>query len=386
MVADTARLKNIKPEELIQQPFYIVPKQIPSIQLQLDAQTIQQMLTHLPRQLEEMKQSLEQKVTRFQSASSVRQQYQAIEKELAKLAQNEAVIGQPISAESARILYDQVAYYLEWLMKEIIYNQQDTLLSFTEKNWNEKKNIDDFLAECHIWFESIFNITPTVKKVDLQQDWLGISDDGTTYNYHLFTGYDVLYDFKTMFKTADVPGFLLNLSKFLVRDTTRGKTKTALTEFAYSRVMKGLGIYPDDRHLFCYRYNPLFHLNCSDFALPYLTERKRYMIYAIYDLRQNIASPFVKYDERKYGATIHAENNYLKEAYANITPRFLACNYTEKEQGQLDFERIPIQAMWLEDEVALRTFVQQDAKYPDFTNILVEQFLKRIEGGRQNEA
>lgn len=382
MVADTARLKNIKPEELIQQPFYIVPKQIPCIQLQLDAQTIQHMLTHLPRQLEEMKQSLEQKVTRFQSASSVRQQYQAIEKELAKLVQNEAVIGQPISAESARILYDQVAYYLEWLMKEVVYNQQETLLSFTEKNWNEKKNIDDFLTACHTWFETIFHVTPTLKKVDLQQDWLGISDDGITYNYHLFAGYDVLYDFKTMFKTADVPGFILNLSKFLVRDTTRGKTKTALTEFAYSRVIKGLGIYPDEDHLFCYRYNPLFQLSCSDFALPYLTERKRYMIYAMYDLRQNPISPFVQYDERKYGATIHAENNELKEAYANITPRFLACSYTEKEQGQLDFDRIPIQAMWLEDEAALRAFIQQDSQYPAFTHVLIEQFLKRIEGGK----
>lgn len=383
MVVDSTRFKTASSDELFQQPFSVLPKQIPCIKLQLSAHNLQQMLTCIPSQLEQYEQSLQQKVTRFQSASSVRRQYQLVEKELMKLVNNQSEIGQPISFEKARILYDQVAYYLEWAMKELVYATKENLLSFTEKQWNQPKQLDGFLVECETWFDAIFHMTPTFKTANIQEDWIGISDDGMTYSYYVFAGYDVLYDFKTMFKTADVPGFVLNISKFLVRDTTRGKTKTALTEFAYRRVIKGMGIHPHPAHVFTYCSNVAYQLECSDYTLPLLTERKRYQIYRVYQKQKSDTYQLVQYDERKYGVTIDVTNDASAIPLDQVKAQFLACLYTEKEYGKLDFQHIPIEAMWLEDEAAVRELARQDEVYPAYTAMLVEQFLKRTEGGRE---
>lgn len=364
----------IQNSEQSQRQFSLISNELPVIKLLFNKQQMQQMLAEIPHLLSLFNEKLQQKITKFRSASSVQQQYRAVDERLQQLVQDIQEQGK-LNPEQALKLYDGFAYLLEFVMKQIPLEDGLTLEEKTFAKYNNRpKDLQWFTEQLLELFQREFSIEPTVQKINIETDQLGMNDEGTMYSYYIFAGYDVLYNYPLLFKTEDVPGFVFNIAQFLQQDAdaAKGKTKTAVTTFAYERVMKGMGLKNKENSVFTYSFNPLYKLQLSDYSAPFIAARTRQKIYRVksYEIMSTYEGIHYITGERRLEIQRQPVEILEPEAY-------ISCQYSDLHSSKLDQLQLPIFANWIKDKEQLQQQVNQIEEYSSYHQVILQQFFNK---------
>lgn len=329
----------------------LIDEELPLVKLQLSKEQLQIILNKMPEFLVQYEQKLQQNGSRFQSASSMNQRSREIKQRYATITrdwQSEALWNE----DKASRLYDGVSAILEFIMKEIAYKDGFTFLEEVSKQMNKKKDIELFKKQLAGFFMLHFALSPTIQNGNLDVDLLGVNDTGTLYSFYIFAGYDVLYHFPKMFKTEDVPGFVLNLAYDLQQTQSLGQTKGKITSFALQRAKNGLALKQLENKLFSFQSKPLFKVALSAYSLPLIKGRSRYIVHML-------------------------EN----QDETPINGAFIAFKFDELTSDELDFDHIPMRAFIFQGEEELTEFVEEITENKNYYQVLLQRFLKEYKGG-----
>lgn len=363
------------------QKLSLVSNQLPIVKLLFNESQAATMIGEIPRLLARFQEKLQRQITKYRSASSVQKQFKEVDEQLQSLTvlfQQQ----QKLHIERAMQLYAGFAQLFEFVMKQIPMENGQTLEEKTyEKYNNQRKDIPWFIAQLFELFNDEFNIKPTIQPINIEEDYLGINDEGTLYSYYVFTGYDVLYNYPTLFKTEDVPGFILNIATFLKPQLQKGQTKQAITAFAYKRILEGMGLKNKEYNAFTFHFNLLYKLTLSDYSVPLLTGRTRQRIFRVVGFEEMANNESIHYVE------VDKKIQFTRQLVDYSPPgEFLSCSFNSQRFNELDFIHIPIEATWLATREQLAQEVDRIEHYKNYHQVLLQQFFNRIQEEENDES
>lgn len=327
----------------------LIGQEMPVVKLLLSQQQAQTLLDRMPDFLAQYEQRLYGKVDKFRSASSVSQQLREAKQRFETIKRDWSSEGH-LNFHKAGRLYDGLSFIMEFAMKEIAYKDGLTFLEEAAKKNNQAKDISLFKKQLKGFFMLHFGFTPTVKSINLERDILGINDDATLFAFYVFTSYDVLYNYPKMFKTEDIPCFVLNFAYDLQQTQSLGHTKQDMVAFAFKRVTEGLAIREQPNHLFSFRSEPLFQIELSDYSLPLINGRQRSMVHVLLD-----------------------------QSNQDIEADFIVLTYDELASDELDDFYVPITATTIENRQQLTELVNSLDTNQNYYEVLLQEFLSKFE-------
>lgn len=348
----------------------LVKTEPPLMKLLLNNEQIIQLINQ-SNQLEiRITEKLRKKIGRFHSASMINRQITEQSKVFKQLQDLKSHLGQSLSAEDFRVMYDLLCQYIDLLLKEFPLKTGQSILEMTE---NKEISFDTIKSAISQLFDEVAAINLSISQADLLTDVIGINNEGTLFAFYICPSYDVLYQFPTMFKTEDMPCFVCNLSKFLVRDLSKGKTKTAITEFAYERIFKGLGLKHESATTFLFRMNVFASVNCAPQVLPLINAQKRFMVYKVQSIQKYTQYEQVQYIDKKFGRMIEQTAVEIPRV---IEADFLVIPFKEKSTRKTDDHYLPMIAVKMMSYTQIEQFIQDEIDWKDYHFMLLNEYMK----------
>lgn len=345
----------------------LVNDAVPVVYVSLKLSAVEALIARCDALLERFNKQLEKTVSRFQSLSAVRKKYSDQEKILKPLRDvRDAYIENP-TADTAMTLYDHVLRHIEFAAKHMpfVYDANAWLL--------DKHGVT--VASVRAFFDELYDVTIDVYAANVTADELGIRDEYMTF-YMMDTA--ILYDFPTMLRTDDLPSFALNLTTYFKKDAMHGKTKSAVIDHAFSRIVQGLALSPMPDEHFLFRPNPAFRVHFDEAALQFVTERKRYTIQRLKSF-ETIPHIAMHYDNGRFTRSMERvaqDTTPLIEQFEHKP--YIARVYHDVASGKHDAVHLPTTIEIIAD---LHAFIEQQTAIltPEqraFSALLLRQFEK----------
>jgi len=347
----------------------LVHDDVPLYYVMMKRRDIEQMTTHMPQLLARYEKQLSQQVSRFQSASALRSTFLETEKMLSQLAQTNAAYVATPTFDTALALYDDMMQHIEFAAKHIPYIYDANAWTLGKHGVNE--------ASIQTLFDALYDIDVDVYPANVTADQLGFDDEYVTF-YMMST--DVLYDFPTMLKTHDLPNFTLNIAKYFKKDATRGKTKSAVVEHAFMRIIRGLALAPVDDALWLFRPNPAYRVVLSDVKLPIVTERKRYVV-RLLQQATTIPHKAMHYEDGRFTRAMEAVDVSAEVLTNTLQAQpFIVQQFQQTNSAQFDRAHIPVDLRVIDD---IDAFVAEvTAELPEteraFYTLLTSHFKEEV--------
>ncbi len=323
----------------------LIESDVPLYYVSLKLSVVDALIAQCDALLARYQKQLEKNVSRFQSMSAVRKQYSDQEKVLKSLQSVYDAYRAQETPDTAMALYEHVIRHIEFAAKHIpfIYDANAWLLA--------KHQVS--CASIRAFFDDLYDVSVDVYAANITADELGIRDGYMTF-YMMDT--DVLYDFPTMLRTEDLPNFVLNITTYFKKDTMHGKTKSAVIDHAFSRIVQGLALAPLSSEVFLFRPNPAFRVQLSAEKFQLITERKRYTIQRLQSF-ETIVHTAMHYENGRYTHSMEAvesEATPLIEAFKQQP--YIACVYNDVASGLQDGAHLPTTIEVIED---LHAFIEE---------------------------
>lgn len=359
-------------EALTKQPLTqlaLIHDDIPLFYVMMKLSHIPKMMAHTAALLKRYEKQLAQQVSRFQSASALRKQLVDTEKQLTRLETSYAQYVASATVDHALALYDDVLTHVEFAAKNMPY-------VYDANAWKLHKHGVKEASICAL-FEELYELPVNVYKANITADELGFYDEYVTF-YMMKT--DVLYDFPTMLKTGDLPNFTLNIAKYFKKDATRGKTKSAVVDHAFTRMMQGLALSPIEGSPLLMRPNPAYRVAFSEVTLPIVTERKRYVVQKLIDV-EPLPHIAMHYEDGRFTRTmtaVEAPATAITEKLA--TQPFIVKQYNDTNSARDDRAHLPITIQIIDDveRFVAEVTAQLSASEIAFYKVLTSHFKEEV--------
>lgn len=340
-----------------QEEVVLLSEVLPIVKIDFPISQLKIMLHQLPIVLSKAEAYLTVQTDRSHRNNHMKQQFRQSERQLKQLAANVENMEEMLNTNPIKY-YDEFAFYLEFIFGKLPIDENGTLLEQISLHKNKVKDLSFFTEKLYELFQTYFQFKLSIQLSNYPTDELGVSADGQIISYFIFTGYDILYNYPTLFKHEDIPSMVYNIASFMQPKSDKGRTKSMITQLAYERVMQGMAMKAKDYHLFSFNFQPHYKFQLSDYALPLLDERQRLMVYYIdqYEMLNN-----------------------QSESRKEQVGKFLVCRFTNKQSSELDSSHLPIPTFFLQDENELEQLIASIPNYRNYHEVLLQQFYKRKE-------
>lgn len=359
-------------EALTKQPLTqlaLVHDDAPLFYVMMKLSDIPKMMARTAALLKRYDKQLAQQVSRFQSASALRKQLVDTEKLLMRLEASYTQYAAAATADNALALYDDVLTHVEFAAKNMPY-------VYDANAWKlHKHGVKE--ASIRALFEELYELSVNVYPANITADELGFYDEYVTF-YMMKT--DMLYDFPTMLKTGDLPNFTLNIAKYFKKDATRGKTKSAVVDHAFTRMIQGLALSPLAGAPLLMRPNPAYRIALSDVTLPIVTERKRYVVQKLIDV-EPLPHTAMHYEDGRFTRTMTAvEAPATAITDKLVTQPLIVKQYNDVNSGRDDRAHVPIAIQVIDDVDRFVAEVTEDLSASEraFYTVLTSHFKEEV--------
>lgn len=347
----------------------LVHDDIPVFYVMMKRADVPKMIAHTASLLKRYDKQLEQQVSRFQSASALRKQFVDTEKMLMRLETSYAQYEAAATVDNALALYDDVLNHLEFAAKHMPY-------VYDANAWKLHKHgvKEDSIRAL---FEELYELSVNVYPANITADELGFYDEYITF-YMMKT--DIMYDFPTMLKTGDLPNFTLNIAKYFKKDPSRGKTKSAVVDHAFTRMIQSLALEPLKNSPLLMRPNPAYRVELSDVQLPIVTERKRYVVQKLIHV-EALPHQAMHYEDGRFTRSMNAVEAPATVITEKLLEKpFIVKQFNDVNSARDDRAHLPVSLQIIDDIDAFIAQVTDELSATEqaFYTILTSHFKEEV--------